>query len=697
MRCGDAPYFTKPLKVPSRRVVRALPQHHKGMGWYIDWMQKMMCSIESFSRCCVLAILLCHASSAAAELSSPLPGEAANWKGFAKHDFEVDSRKCYVVAPKHAAPGNPWVWRARFPEFHAEADLILLKRGFHVAFMNTNNMLGSDAALDHWDAFYDKLTADHGLAKQVVLEGVSRGGLFVYRWAARHPDRVACIYADTPVLDFKSWPGGFGEGLGDQKTWDNSIKQYGLSEDQAKAWSKNPLDKLIIEPIAKANVPILHIVSLNDKVVPPKENTFVFAERYRKLGGTIGIIEVQGTRLHGHHFDHPDPVRVADFIERHASATPDPTDYFTPRDSLDNCRIKFEREKKGKVVFVGGSITVMENGWRQMTMDYLRQKFPETEFTFINAGVSSTGSPFASFRLMMDAFEGGAPDLLFEEAAVNDLHVGQSDTHIKRGMEGILRRIRETSPKTDVVLMHFTEPRHSKDYRSGETPHVIAMHEPIAEHYGVTTIQLAREVPERIDAAQFTWKDDFKNLHPSPFGHRLYASTIRRTLSAAWDQPLAHDAKVVEHTLPKPIDPFCFSKGKLIMPAQVKAVRGFGLVEKCDPRANGVGGGVRPGFHGIDMLVGIHAESQFAYTFTGSGIGLVVVAGRDAGEISYRVDDGDWKTLDVGTRHKGLHLPRLHILFDHLDPEKKHTLSVKLNESPKPTAVRIAYLAVNGE
>lgn len=645
----------------------------------------------------IFLLLLCMTPSLHAELSAPLPGEARDWKGFAKHDFEVDGRKCYVVAPKHAAPGNPWVWRARFPGFHAEADVILLERGFHVAHMNTNGMLGSDAALDHWDAFYDKLTSDHGLAKQVALEGVSRGGLFVYRWAARHPERVACLYADTPVCDFKSWPGGLGDGLGDQKTWQNVLKQYGLTEAQAMAWGKNPIDAAVLKPIAEASVPVLHIVSLNDKVVPPKENTFVLAQRYRKLGGAIDIIEVEGTRLHGHHFDHPDPVRVADFIERHASVTPDADDYFTLRGSLDNCRLRFEREKKGKVVFVGGSITVMDNGWRQMTMDYLQQKFPETEFTFVNAGISSTGSPFAAFRLMKEVFEGGAPDLLFEEAAVNDLQVGQSDTHIKRGIEGILRRMRESAPKTDVVLMHFTEPRHSKDYRAGKTPKVIAMHEPIAEHYMVPTIHLAREVPERIDAGQFTWKDDFKNLHPSPFGHRLYASTIRRTLSAAWDEPLSEDAAAVEHALPEPIDKFCFSRGYYVAPTEINDLDGFALIEKCDPRANGVGGRVRPGFHGVDMLVGDEPGDQFSHTFKGRGVGLVVAAGSDAGEINYRIDGGDWQTLDVGTRHKSLHLPRLHVLFDELDPEKEHTLTVKLSKADKPTACRIVYLAVNGE
>jgi len=256
-------------------------------------------------------------------LASPLtaadwPGKKSQWNGYARYDFSVDQRPAYVVVPQEAAEGNPWVWRARFPGFHAEADLLLLERGFHVAYIDTNNMLGSPAAMRHWDNFYDFLI-ERGLARQVALEGVSRGGLFVYGWAARHPERVACIYADTPVCDIKSWPGGKGKGVGSPGTWQRLLQEYRFTEAEALAYQKNPID--ILAPIAQAKIPILHIVSLNDVVVPPAENTFILAERYRQLGGEIEIIEVEaGTeKSQGHHFTHPDPQRVANFIEKHAA------------------------------------------------------------------------------------------------------------------------------------------------------------------------------------------------------------------------------------------------------------------------------------------------------------------------------------------------------------------------------------------
>ena len=265
----------------------------------------------------LLVVCLLLFSFSATSFAADWPGKKSDWHGYQRFDFSVDGRPAYVVVPKQAAAGNPWVWRARFPGFHAEADLLLLGRGFHVAYINTDNMLGSDRAMKHWDQFYDFLT-EKGLSPKVALEGVSRGGLFVYGWAARHPERVACIYADTPVCDIKSWPKGAGAGVGSPGSWEVLLKEYGISNEEALKYDRNPID--ILEPIAQAKIPVLHIVSLNDKVVPPKENTLILAERYRKLGGSIEIIEVpEGTeKSQGHHFTHPNPQKVADFIYQHA-------------------------------------------------------------------------------------------------------------------------------------------------------------------------------------------------------------------------------------------------------------------------------------------------------------------------------------------------------------------------------------------
>lgn len=242
------------------------------------------------------------------------PGRRATWNGYDQFHFSVAERNCYVVVPKKAAAGKPWVWRARFPHYHAEMDIALVGKGYHIAYLDVAGLFGSPQAVDYGDAFYEYLTKQHGLAAKPALEGVSRGGLFVYNWAAKNPDKVACIYADTPVCDFKSWPGGKGTGLGLDSAWAACLKAYGLSEADAIDYDKNPVDNLA--PIAAAKIPLLHIVSENDRVVPPAENTYLLKQRLEQLGGAIEIISVaEGTaKSNGHHFEHPDPQKVVDFI-----------------------------------------------------------------------------------------------------------------------------------------------------------------------------------------------------------------------------------------------------------------------------------------------------------------------------------------------------------------------------------------------
>ena len=91
----------------------------------------------------------------------------------------------------------------------------------------------------------------------------------------------------------------------------------------------------------------------------------------------------------------------------------------TLRGNLLNSMTVFEKSQKGRVAFMGGSITEMD-GYRPMVMEFLKSRFLETEFEFINAGISSTCSTTGAFRLERDVLSKGPIDLFFLEFAVND-------------------------------------------------------------------------------------------------------------------------------------------------------------------------------------------------------------------------------------------------------------------------------------
>ena len=88
---------------------------------------------------------------------------------------------------------------------------------------------------------------------------------------------------------------------------------YGLTEQQALQWKGNPID--LLAPLAKAKIPVLHLVGDADDKVPVAENTTVLAERYRKLGGSIEVIVKPGVGHHPHSLS--DPAPVVDHILAH--------------------------------------------------------------------------------------------------------------------------------------------------------------------------------------------------------------------------------------------------------------------------------------------------------------------------------------------------------------------------------------------
>ena len=218
-------------------------------------------------------------------LAEEFTGRKGSFHGFAQFEFQVQGARCREVTPKNAAPGKPWIWRARFWGHQPQLDIALLKRGWHVAYCEVGNLFGNPKAVARWDQFYRHLTTQHNFNKRPVLEGMSRGGLIIYNWAKANPTKVLCIYGDAPVCDIKSWPGGKGKGKGHVRTWRACLAAYGLNEKQAVAFRGNPIDGLA--PLAKAGVPLIHVVGDADKVVPVAENTAIIEERYKKLGGHI--------------------------------------------------------------------------------------------------------------------------------------------------------------------------------------------------------------------------------------------------------------------------------------------------------------------------------------------------------------------------------------------------------------------------
>lgn len=369
--------------------------------------------------------------------------------------------------------------------------------------------------------------------------------------------------------------------------------------------------------------------------------------------------------------------------------------YHHQRKGIRNSLLKFQQEKKGRVAFLGGSITY-NGGWRDSISNYLQKRFPDTEFEFIAAGIPSMGSTPAAFRLERDVLAGGSVDLLFEEAAVNDATNGRSSQEQVRAMEGIVRHLRRNNPATDIIIMHFVDPQKMESYRLGQVPEVIQNHEKVAAHYHIPSIHLAKEVTERIDAGEFSWEDDFKDLHPSPFGQGVYFRSIKTFLEHAWKGTIAEDDKIEPYLLPEPIDPANYGKGVLIEAKKARVISGWQLIENWKPDD---GKGTRPNYVHVPMLVSQEEGDSLEFTFYGNAVGLAVVAGPDAGIIEYKIDNNNWQKQDLFTPWSaGLHLPWFYTLGAGLE-EGEHVLHIRIAAEKNPQSIgnacRIRYFFVN--
>ncbi len=365
------------------------------------------------------------------------------------------------------------------------------------------------------------------------------------------------------------------------------------------------------------------------------------------------------------------------------------------RGSLDNARAKFERQQQGTVAFIGGSITEME-GYRPLVCSLLQKRFPETKFKFVAAGISSTCSTTGAFRLDRDVLSQGPVDLFFVEFAVND---DQDARHTRaeciRGLEGILRHARLQNPVMDIVVTFFVNPEMLKTLQAGQAPLTIEAHTAVAQHYAVSTINLAKEVADEITAGQLTWQK-FGGTHPAPFGNAIAAKMIDELfVRARWDQPLPAEAKPAAHALPAaPLDPLSYAAGRFVDPKLAHSKQGWTLEI---PDWKKLPGSKRSRFTELPMLCATTPGAEATLDFTGTAVGAFIVAGPDAGILEASVDGGPFRAVDLFHGYsKGLHYPRT-VMFGTELPPGQHTLTLRLAAATKSAghAARIMQFTVN--
>ncbi|NBD24257.1 SGNH/GDSL hydrolase family protein [Paenibacillus glycinis] len=329
------------------------------------------------------------------------------------------------------------------------------------------------------------------------------------------------------------------------------------------------------------------------------------------------------------------------------------------REGLPRFAAKLLRGEPVTVAYLGGSITEGagasvrdETSWRALNGRFLAERYADTTFRFVNAGVGGTTSTFGAHRLQAHALGGGAVDLVFVEFSVND---GEDRAESIRGMEGIVRQCRRTSPETELVFAYTAADKNLSD----TLPFNIAVHEEVAVHYGIASVNFAGGVQDLIRAGRTTWEALAPDrVHPNDEGHQLYASFANAFLEQAADA--VADAVAADEGAPDPVLVPSEIANASVVPNREQAddlpvpldARNYEFAFMADIGPEVASGGFEPQALGADdplmnwrfatdhlAAEGSRGES-LSFGIEGRRAGIVLLHGPDSGNLEYSLDGG---------------------------------------------------------
>lgn len=199
-----------------------------------------------------------------------------------------------------------------------------------------------------------------------------------------------------------------------------------------------------------------------------------------------------------------------------------------------------------RIAYIGGSNTVMKEGWRPRLHEWFNQTYPQSGgHTEINLSIGAIGTLAASF-LIPENLRGQKPDLAVVEYSINDFnwmsweggYFGnelQTALTTSSSVEGLVRMIKWENPSCDVIFLHM--PMRGQllgNYKFVTDP--IAEYEKLAGYYRIPSIFTPggfRDLEAsgticRGDYEQTLFKDD---AHLSPQGLDICMKFLTGSLS----------------------------------------------------------------------------------------------------------------------------------------------------------------------
>lgn len=237
------------------------------------------------------------------------------WRGYQYRKLQFENREAIIVYPEEGTTNGYLAVKTEYWEAFPEAiELPLLENGFYLCYIKNDNRFGLDVDLDRKARFIRYVQYEYGLKNKCIPVGMSCGGMIAIKLAARYPELIQCLYLDAPVVNYMSWPCGFGIGKGVSGNYSEILNALGLQNiSQLIACRDMPLDRLPV--LVENKIPVVMVSGDWDQTVPYCENGVFLEKAYKEAGVEIEVY----IKPNGDHHPHglADPKVVLDFIMRH--------------------------------------------------------------------------------------------------------------------------------------------------------------------------------------------------------------------------------------------------------------------------------------------------------------------------------------------------------------------------------------------